>query len=110
MMWVAVASTALQRSYSCTLSSHFALKALLNALSPLIHAEAELGNRAVSAGWAKEATKDKIKEWSSKGVALVDLRLEDTFWLTYKAEYNARMSQARLCCGSYVLISQMPPL
>ena len=106
----AVASAALQSSNSCTLSSLFALRALLNALSPLVHAEAELGNRAVSAGWAKEATKDDIDEWSSKGVALVKKELEDTFRREYEAEYNARMRQARLCCGSYVLISQTPPL
>ncbi|KAH9037777.1 hypothetical protein EDB85DRAFT_1934376 [Lactarius pseudohatsudake] len=72
----------------------FALRALLNALSPLVFAEAELGDRAVSAGWDKEATKDKIKEWSSKGVALVKEELEDTFRHEYEAEYNGKMRQA----------------
>ncbi|KAH9063867.1 hypothetical protein EDB87DRAFT_1600794 [Lactarius vividus] len=71
----------------------FALRALLNALSPVVGAEAELGDRAVSAGWDEEATKDKIKEWSSKGVALVKEELEDTFRHEYEAEYNARMRQ-----------------
>jgi len=71
----------------------FALKALLNALSPLVGAEAELGDRAASAGWAKEATKDKIKGWSSKGVGLVKNELEDAFQHEYEAEYNARMRQ-----------------
>ena len=89
----AIASAAFQRSYE--MSSLFALRALLNALSPLVGAEAELGDKAVSAGWAKEATKDKIKEWSSKGVALVKEELEDTFRHEYEAEYNARMRQAR---------------
>ena len=103
-----LASAALQRSYSYQTSSLFALRALLNALSPLIGAEAELGDRAVSAGWAKEATKDKINEWSSKGVALVKEVLEDIFQHEYEAEYKARMRQARLCCSSYVLVSQNP--
>lgn len=91
----AVASAAFQRSHSHETSSLFALRALLNALSPLVGAEAELGDRAVSAGWAKEATKDKVKEWSSKGVALVKEELEDTFQREYEAEYNARLRQAR---------------
>ena len=101
----AIASAVFQRSYSYETSSLFALRALLNALSPLVGAEAELGDRAVSAGWAKEATKDKIKEWSSKGVALVKEELEDTFRDEYEAEYNARMRQARPCYGSYILVS-----
>ncbi len=101
-----IASAAHQRSYSYKPNSLFALRALLNALSPLVGAEAELGDRAVSAGWAKEATKDKIKEWGSKGVALVKEELEDTFRHEYEAEYNARMRQARPCYGSHVLVSQ----
>jgi hypothetical protein len=105
----AVASAAIQRSYSYKPGSLFALRALLNALSPLVGAEAELGDRAISAGWAKEATKDKINEWSSKGVALVKEELEDTFRREYEAEYNARMRQASLCYGSFVLVSQTPP-
>jgi hypothetical protein len=98
----AIASAAIQRPYSYKPSSLFALRALLNALSPLVSAEAELGNKAVSAGWAKEATKDEINEWSSKGVALVKEELEDTFRQEYETEYNARMRQARLRCCSFV--------
>ena len=105
----AVASAIIQHSYSYKPSSLFALRALLNALSPLVGAEAELGDRAVSADWTKEATKDKIKEWGSKGVALLEEELEDTFQQEYEAEYNARMCQAGLCYSSSVLVSQMPP-
>ena len=104
----AVASATIQHSYSYKPSSLFALRALLNALSPLIGAEAELGDRAVSAGWTEEVTKDKIKEWSSKGVVLVKEELEDTFRHEYEAEYNARMCQARQCYHSFVLVSQTP--
>ncbi|KAI0264397.1 hypothetical protein BC834DRAFT_882858 [Gloeopeniophorella convolvens] len=38
----------------------FALKALLNALAPLVGAEAELGGKAVSAGWSKDVEKISI--------------------------------------------------
>jgi hypothetical protein len=68
---------------------------LLNALSPLIGAEAELGNRAVSTGWAGEATKDKVKEWGSRGVTLVEEELKTLFQREYEAEYSERMH--RVC-------------
>lgn len=66
------------------------------ALAPLIGAEAELGNRAVSEGWAKEAKKDKISEWSSKGGALVDEELKALFQREYEAEYNEKMRRVSL--------------
>ena len=69
----------------------FALQAFLNALAPLVGAEAELGNKAVSAGWAKPGKKD---EWSDKGVALVEEGLKELFWREYKAEFDAKMRQA----------------
>ncbi|KAI0300900.1 hypothetical protein BC826DRAFT_931613 [Russula brevipes] len=69
----------------------FSLKALLKALAPLAGAEAELGNRALSAGWARDAKKDKINEWSSKGISLVEEELKDVFRREYEAEYNERM-------------------
>jgi serine/tyrosine/threonine adenylyltransferase len=75
--------------------SLFSLRALLNALSPLVGAEAELGNRAVSAGWAGEAKKDKINEWSSRGVTLVEEELKTLFQREYEAEYSERMH--RVC-------------
>src|SRR6266852_2727499 len=52
------------------MNSLYSLRALLTALAPLVGAEAALGNRAVSEGWAKEAKKEKITEWSTKGAAL----------------------------------------
>lgn len=77
------------------MNSLFSLKALLNALAPLVGAEVELGNRAVSAGWAKETKKDKINEWSTKGVALVEEDLKTLFQREYEAEYNERMRRVR---------------
>jgi hypothetical protein len=74
-------------------NSLYSLRALLNALAPLVGAEAELGNRAVSAGWAREAEKDRINEWGSKGVTLVEEELKIFFQREYEAEYNKRMRQ-----------------
>ncbi|KAF9532037.1 hypothetical protein CPB83DRAFT_848234, partial [Crepidotus variabilis] len=51
----------------------YALRALLNSLAPLIGAEAELNGKAVSEGWAKDATEEKIKEWTAKGKDLTDV-------------------------------------
>ncbi|EJD06907.1 UPF0061-domain-containing protein [Fomitiporia mediterranea MF3/22] len=47
----------------------YALRALLNALSPLIGAEAELGT-AVKAGWADGVSQEKIDEWAKTGLEL----------------------------------------
>ena len=83
------------------------MRALLTALAPLVGAEAALGNRAVSEGWAKEAKKDKIIEWSTKGAALVDGELRTTFKREYEAEYNEKMRRVSLLlepvnlCNSY---------
>ncbi|KAH9964361.1 UPF0061-domain-containing protein [Lactifluus volemus] len=68
----------------------FALRALLNALAPLVGAEAELGNKAVSAGWAKQGKKDELID---KGIALVEEELKDLFRREYEAEFNAKMRQ-----------------
>jgi hypothetical protein len=74
---------------------------LLSALAPIVGAEAELGNRAVSAGWATEAKKDKIDKWSSEGVALVEEELKTLFQREYEAEYNEKMR--RVCVLHAVL-------
>ena len=100
-----IASATLQRSHFYKTGRLFALRALLNTLSPLVGAEAELGDKAVSAGWAKEATKDKVSEWSSKGVSLVKEELEDIFRHEYEVEYNARMRQARSFYGPWIPMS-----
>lgn len=69
----------------------FSLRALLMALAPLVGAESELGGRALSEGWAKEAKSDKISKWNSKGIVLVDEELKALFQREYEAEYNERM-------------------
>jgi hypothetical protein len=88
----ALTSTPVLRSSSGSL---FALRALLNALAPLVGAEAELGNKAVSAGWAKQGKKDELID---KGIALVEEELKDLFRREYEAEFNAKMRQACLSC------------
>lgn len=45
----------------------FALRALHAALAPLIGAELALGH-AVPAGWADEASKEKIAAWRTRGM------------------------------------------
>lgn len=68
---------------------------MLTTLAPLVGAEEASGHRAVSEGWAKGANKDKISDWSSKGVALVEEELEILFQREYEAEYNEKMR--RVC-------------
>lgn len=82
------------------MNSLYSLRALLTALAPLIGAEAALGNRAVSEGWAKEVKKEKITEWSTKGAALVDEELRTIFQREYEAEYNEKMRRVSLLLGS----------
>ncbi|SRR5258708_6505182 len=77
------------------MNSLYSLRSLLTALAPLVGAEAALGNRAVSGGWAKDAKKEKIVEWSCKGAALVDEDLRTIFQREYEAEYHKKM---RLVC------------
>ncbi|KAH9481619.1 Protein adenylyltransferase SelO, mitochondrial [Psilocybe cubensis] len=48
----------------------YAIRALLNALSPLIGAEAELGGKAVSTGWADGVTSEKLEEWNKSAQEL----------------------------------------
>lgn len=81
-------------------NSLYSLRALLTALAPLVGAEAALGNRAVSEGWAKEAKKDKKTEWSTKGAAIVDEELRTIFQREYEAEYNKKMRRVSPLLGS----------
>ncbi|THH07030.1 hypothetical protein EW146_g9443 [Bondarzewia mesenterica] len=69
----------------------FALRALLNSLAPLIGAEAELGGKAVSAGWANDFEDEKIKELRARGIELVEHDLRTVFESEYADEYAARM-------------------
>lgn len=66
----------------------FALRALLNALAPLIGAETSRGNKAVSEGWADDASPDQISEWSKQGNELVLQELEDLFQRVCAEEYR----------------------
>ncbi|KAF8656791.1 hypothetical protein AX16_002343 [Volvariella volvacea WC 439] len=50
----------------------YALRALLNALAPLIGAEIENDNKAVTQEWAQSASAEKINEWRDKGLELKD--------------------------------------
>ncbi|GBE87796.1 UPF0061 protein [Sparassis crispa] len=68
----------------------YALRALLTALSPIIGAEAELG-RAVSAGWAEDASPDKLAEWRKKGTELVKDEMERVAQDICSAEYGRLM-------------------
>ncbi|KAI0714456.1 hypothetical protein C8T65DRAFT_644387 [Cerioporus squamosus] len=68
-----------------------ALRSLLNALAPLIGAEDELGGKAVSPGWAEDASEDKIKEWSKRGIALVKEEMERVAEETCAVEYGRLM-------------------
>lgn len=67
----------------------YALRALLNALSPLIGAEAELGT-AVSPGWAEGVDQEKISEWSKKGLELRD-EIDRIAQETAAVEYGKRL-------------------
>ncbi|KAF8812987.1 UPF0061-domain-containing protein [Phlegmacium glaucopus] len=68
----------------------YALRALLNALAPLIGAEEELGGMAVSAGWAEDAGSDKLASWTKKGLELGS-ELDRTTQETTAVEYGHLM-------------------
>ncbi|KAI0649278.1 hypothetical protein C8Q79DRAFT_903782 [Trametes meyenii] len=69
----------------------YALRSLLNALSPLIGAEDELSGKAVSPGWADGASPDQIKEWSERGSQLVKEDMERVAEETCAVEYGRLM-------------------
>ena len=75
--------------------SIYALRALLNALEPLIGAEHELGGKAVSSGWADNASKDQIKEWGKKGTELVKEEMERVIEEACSVEYGRLMHKVR---------------
>ncbi|KAJ1308034.1 hypothetical protein OPQ81_002103 [Rhizoctonia solani] len=71
----------------------FAVRALLNALSPLIGAESSLGH-AVGHNWAKDASEQQIEEWSNKGQEIrneVDDMVKNTFEKKYWALVRQRL-------------------
>ena len=66
------------------------MRALLNSLAPLIGAEEELG-AAVKAGWASVASKEKIDEWTKKGLelegemkAVIESIMEKSYWALFR--------------------------
>jgi len=67
----------------------YALRALLTALGPLIGAEKETG-RAVTAGWAEGADKNKIASWKAKADELEDM-VDEIVQNVSVAEYLALM-------------------
>jgi len=63
----------------------YALRALLDALAPLIGAESDSG-KAVSKNWADDVSSEKFAEWKAKGLELrseVDRLVEDTTSIEY---------------------------
>lgn len=66
------------------------MRALLNALAPLIGAEAELG-KAVSPGWADNVSDDKIAEWRAKGTDMVKNEMETLAQEICATEYGKLM-------------------
>ncbi|KAL5486061.1 hypothetical protein ACEPAI_7105 [Sanghuangporus weigelae] len=68
----------------------YALRALLNSLALLIGAEEELGT-SVKAGWAEDVSKEKIDEWTKKGLelegemkAVVESVMETAHWALFR--------------------------
>ncbi|KZT07649.1 UPF0061-domain-containing protein [Laetiporus sulphureus 93-53] len=72
----------------------YALRALLNALSPLIGAEAERG-KAVPPGWADDVPEEKLDELRKQGMELVNDEMVRIAQETCAAEY-ARLMHKRL--------------
>ena len=60
-------------------------------MSPLIGAEDELGGKAVAPGWADNASKDQIEEWSKRGTELVKEEMERIAEEVCAVEYGRLM-------------------
>ena len=73
----------------------YAIRALLDALAPLIGAEAELDGKAVDAGWADGASKEKIEAWTNKGLELHD-EVDKVVQKTSAVEYGRLLRKVRL--------------
>lgn len=69
--------------------SIYALRALLNSLAHVIGAEAELGGKAVSPGWA-DVSEEKLDDWKKKGLELRG-ELESVVQGVMSAEYGRLM-------------------
>lgn len=84
--------------------SVFAIQALLFSLTPLVGAESSLG-RAVSPGWADNASEEQLKEWRMKGLEMQDELIKVTQEVTAK-EYGKLMRKAS-CISPSVFYSIM---
>ena len=78
----------------------YALRALLNALSPIIGFESENGS-APGKGWSKEISDEKIKEWKEKGLELdselkteIETVFENEYWHLYRRVNNQLFSNS----------------
>lgn len=82
----------------------YAIRALANALAPLIGAESALG-KAVSSGWADSADPSQIDEWRKKGNDLILKDVETLFQDTCAEEYRRLMHKvcvyASSTCGFF---------
>ena len=77
------------------------MRALLNSLAPLIGAEESLG-KAVSQGWADNATATQMEEWRKKGLEIQDELVKVTQEVASK-EYGRLMRKVctKLTTGPY---------
>ncbi|KAF8223101.1 UPF0061-domain-containing protein [Tricholoma matsutake] len=81
----------------------YALRALLNSLAHVIGAEAELGGKAVSPGWA-DVSEEKLDDWKKKGLELRG-ELESVVQGVMSAEYG-RLMRKRLALRRTILTDE----
>lgn len=83
------------------------MRSLLNALAPIIGAEASRGDKAVSPGWAVDVKPEQFTEWRKQGNELVLKELEDLFQDTCAEEYRVlihKVPPSNTCARVLVLI------
>ena len=67
---------------------------MVDALAPLLGAEVEAGNKAVSEEWAKDVSQEKIKAWTEKGKEIKD-EVVRVMQETTSVEYGRLMRKVR---------------
>jgi serine/tyrosine/threonine adenylyltransferase len=73
------------------------MRALLNALAPLIGAEASLSaGESLQPGWAKDASEDQLQAWRQKGQEETKEEMERVFEEISRAEYSRLMHKVRM--------------
>jgi uncharacterized protein YdiU (UPF0061 family) len=82
----------------------YALRALLNALVPLIGAEKEFGS-AIEQGWTSEVSKEKIAEWTKSGLELKD-EVERIAQQTAADEYGRIMRKVCLLSSHHCVVDR----